>query len=132
MDLPMLSGDCQLEASERELAAKKVTAMDDSLISQSSLRQRTILQETIICYCSVFDLNHEEWISTSENISRLFSHVYQSLGKFPKPTLKVMSCTLGERWHLWFAEIVIKQSSTAQSQCDVMGTAVTYALNFFD
>lgn len=102
--------------------------MDDLQLRPGQHQTKTILHETIICYCSVFDLNAEVWINTSENITRLFTQVHQSLGK----SVRLRNASLwrvGERWHLWFAEIVSECPAAKGFHCDVTACALTYALN---
>jgi len=52
---------------------------EDLQLDQAS--KVVILQEQVICYCSSFDLNYQDWLGLSENINRLMLALHESLGE---------------------------------------------------
>lgn len=78
----------------------------------------------MICYCSNFDLNFNEWYSMYENMLLFNRNLLLNLGKyqsilayfFHNPVIRHTSYSttklrtnlvLGDRWHIWFSEVVI-------------------------
>lgn len=49
--------------------------------SESFSGEKIVLAERVICYCSNFDLNFNEWFQMHENMLLLYRNLLKNLGK---------------------------------------------------